>query len=171
MDSPRYVSVGYIRRAHGVRGWVHVESLTDNPARFETLSDVHIELGGERRLFRLERCQASSHGWLVKFEGVEERDRAEKLKGGFLQVEIESLPELDEGRYYLFELIGMSVYTISGEHLGEITDVEQYPANDVYVVQGAGGKLLLPAIVDVVKRVDKRERRMEVELPGGLEFE
>ncbi len=171
MEMPRYVSVGYICRPHGVRGYVFVESLTDNPARFEALSDVHVEIGGERKFLRLEDRKATPKGWLVKFEGVEERTQAQSLKGGYLQVETENLPELDEGRYYLFELIGMSVYTISGEFLGKIIDVQQYPANDVYVVQGDRGKLLLPAIADVVKSVDRDDKRMEVELLDGLEFE
>ena len=171
MDRPQYVSVGYIRRAHGIAGYVHVESLTDNPTRFETLTEVLVEIGDERTLYHLERCSAASKGWLVKFKGVDDRSDAEKLKSGYLLVEAEKLPELEEGRYYLFDLIGMNVYTTSGELLGEITDVLQYPANDIYIVEGENGKLLLPAIRDVVKNIDVQSKRMEVELLSGLEFE
>jgi 16S rRNA processing protein RimM len=171
MDRPQYVSVGYIRRAHGVGGYVLTESLTDNPTRFETLSEVFVEIGGQRALYQLEKCSAASKGWLVKFKGVDDRNQAETLTGGYLQIEIDKLPELQEGSYYLFDLVGMSVYTTSGEHLGEITDIQQYPANDVYIVEGESGKLLLPAIRDVVKNVDMKNKRMEVELLSGLEFE
>ena len=171
MNRLQYVSVGYIRRAHGIEGCVLVESLTDNPTRFETLTEVLVEIGGERTLHHLERCSAASKGWLVKFKGVDDRNDAEKLKSGYLLVEAAKLPELEEGSYYLFDLIGMNVYNTADELLGEITDVQQYPANDVYVIEGENGKLLLPAIRDVVKSVDVQNKRMEVELLSGLEFE
>jgi 16S rRNA processing protein RimM len=171
MDRPEYVTVGYIRRAHGIGGCVHVESLTDNPTRFEALSEVIVEVGGRRTLYRVERCSVASKGLLIKFKSVDDRSEAEKLKSGYLLVEAAKLPELEEGSYYLFDLIGMNVYTISGELLGEITDVQQYPANDVYIIEGEKGKLLLPAIRDVVKNIDVQNKRMEVELLSGLEFE
>jgi 16S rRNA processing protein RimM len=171
MNRPQYVSVGYIHRAHGIEGCVLVESLTDNPTRFETLTEVLVEIDGERTLYHLERCSAASRGWLVKFKGVDDRSEAEKLKSGYLLIEAAKLPELEEGSYYLFDLIGMNVYTTSGELLGDITDVQQYPANDVYVIEGESGKLLLPAIRDVVKNIDVKNKRMEVELLSGLEFE
>jgi 16S rRNA processing protein RimM len=171
MNRPQYVSVGYIHRAHGIEGCVLVESLTDNPTRFETLTEVLVEIDGERTLYHLERCSAASRGWLVKFKGVDDRSEAEKLKSGYLLIDAAKLPELEEGSYYLFDLIGMNVYTTSGELLGEITDVQQYPANDVYVIEGESGKLLLPAIRDVVKNIDVKNKRMEVELLSGLEFE
>jgi 16S rRNA processing protein RimM len=171
MDRPEYVSVGYIRRAHGIGGCVHVESLTDNPTRFEALSEVIVEIGGKRTLYHVERCSAASKGLLVKFKGVDDRTEAEKLKSGYLLVEAAKLPELEEGSYYLFDLIGMNVYTTEGELIGEITDVQQYPANDVYIIEGENGKLLLPAIRDVVKNIDVQNKRMEVELLSGLEFE
>lgn len=171
MDRPQYVSVGYIRRAHGIGGCVHVESLTDNPMRFEDLSEVVVEIGGERTLYHVERCSAASKGLLIKFKGVDDRSEAEKLKNGYLLIEASKLPELEEGRHYLFDLIGVNVYTTSGELLGEITDVQKYPANDIYIVEGEKGKLLLPAIRDVVKNIDVQNKRMEVELLSGLEFE
>ncbi len=171
MDRPEYVTVGYIRRAHGIGGCVRIESLTDNPTRFETLTEALVEIGGKRTLYHVEKCSAASKGWLVKFKGVDDRSEADKLKSGYLLIEAPKLPELEEGNYYLFDLIGMSVYTTSGELLGEITDVQQYPANDVYIIEGEKGKLLLPAIRDVVKNIDLQNNRMEVELLSGLEFE
>lgn len=171
MDRPQYVQIGYIRRAHGVRGFVLVESLTDNPARFENLSEVHLERNGARTLLPLEDCTRSSKGWLLKFEGVDTREQAENLKGGYIEVNAQKLPLLEDGTYYVFDLIGMNVFTTSGERLGEITDVQKYPANDLYVVEGERGKLMLPAISDVVKKVDLKRNRVEVELLDGLEFE
>ena len=171
MDRPKLVAIGYIRRAHGVRGSVLIESLTDNPARFETLSDVQIEIDGSRRSFRLENCSAASNGWLVKFEGVDDRNEAERLKGGYLQIEAGDLPELEEGSYHVIDLTGIEVYTTSGELLGTVSEILKYPANDVWVVEGDKGKLMLPAIRDVIKKVDIPGKRMEVELLNGLEFE
>ena len=171
MERSEYVAIGYICRAHGIRGVVLVESLTDNPKRFETLSDFFIELKGKRIPFRVESCSATPKGWLVKLEGVNDRDRAEGLKGGYLQIGIGELPELEEGSYYEFDLIGIEVYTTSGRRLGKITEVNHNAANDIYVIKGEKKELLLPAIRDVVKKVDIENKRMEVELLSGLESE
>lgn len=171
MGQTEYVSIGYIRRAHGVKGSILVESLTDNPARFENLFGAYVEINGRRTHFRLEKCLPASKGWILKFQGIDEREQAEDLKGGYIEIDVEQLPELENGVYYVFELIGMGVYSASGELLGEITDVQRYPANDVYVVEGNKGKLLLPAIRDVVRKVDVKRKRMEIELLDGLEFE
>lgn len=171
MNRPQFVAIGYIRRAHGIKGRVLVESLTDNPSRFETLSDVYVEIGGTRRPFRLENCSAASNGWLVKFEGVDDRNEAESLKGGYLQIETGDLPELEEGSYHVIDLTGVEVYTTTGELLGTLIEVLKYPANDIWIVEGDRGRLMLPAIRDVIKKVDIPGKRVEVELLDGLEFE
>lgn len=171
MDRPEFVAIGYVKRAHGINGRVLVESLTDNPTRFETLSDVHVEIDGTRRLFRLEKCSAASNGWLVKFEGVDDRNEAESLKGGYLQIETGDLPALEEGSYHVTDLTGVEVYTTSGDLLGTLTEILKYPANDIWIVEGDRGRLMLPAIRNVIKKVDIPGKRMEVELLNGLDFE
>lgn len=150
---------------------VVVEDLTNNPERFKRLSEAIVETGENRRKYNVVSCSALSRGWLVKFEGVNDRDQADQLKGSYLLTVTADLPELEEGNYYLFDLVGVEVFTTSGEMLGTLESIDQYPANDIYVVVGARGRLMIPAIRDVVKSIDIKNKRMEVELLSGLEFE
>jgi len=171
MDRPEFVVIGFIHRAHGLSGVVAVENLTDNPERFKTLRETIVEVRDRRIRFRIESCTATPKGWLIKLEGVDDKDRADQLKGGYLLTEASELPELEDGNYYLFDLIGVEVFTTSGEQLGKIVEINQYPANDVYLIEGDKGRLSIPAIRDIVKKVDLKNNRMEVELLTGLEFE
>jgi 16S rRNA processing protein RimM len=79
---------------------------------------------------------------------------------------VEPLPE---GHYYIFQLVGSRVYTTGGEFLGILTEVLTTGANDVYVVKGTGKKeILIPALKDVVRKIDLARREMTVALPPGL---
>lgn len=148
-----------------------MESLTDNPARFPSLASIYLDLNGQRSQMTVEKCSPGSNGWLLKFEHVDTREQAENLKGGFVEIESQQLPDLEDNVFYIFDLIGIDVYSTAGEELGRITDVQEYPANDLYIIEGDRGRLVLPAIGDIVKEVDLKRRRMKVELLDGLEFE
>jgi len=171
MKRPDLVDIGRVKRAHGVKGLLLVESLSDNPNRFKELASVLIELKDEKSRHVVESCKQSAKGWLVKLEDVNDRDQADQLKGALLKIEAADLPELEEGTYYDFDLIGLDVFSIEGDKLGTITEIEHYPANDAYVVTGDKGTLRIPATRDVVKNVDLDNKRMEVQLLSGLEFE
>ena len=171
MNRPEHVAVGYILRAHGVQGNVLVKPLTDNPNRFEEIDEIMIEKAGRIEPYRVGDRTASPKGWILKFDGIDTRDDAEQLKGAYLLIRTEELPELEEGSYYDFDLVGIEVFTVSGEKLGRIIEIEKHPANDVYVVEGDAGKLMLPATREVVRKVDMDNKRMEVKLLDGLEFE
>ena len=109
---------------------------------------------------------------MLTFAEIPDLTAAEKLKGWFLQVEEEELPPLPEGRYYIYQLIGLAVW--EGETCyGRIKEVMQPGSNDVYVVGADEGvkaenDLLIPALKTVIKKVDLKAGRMEVELPPGL---
>lgn len=148
-----------------------MEDLTNNPERFKRLHETIVETGEKKEKYNVQSCSVSSRGWLVKFEGVDNRDQADQLKGSYLLTVTAELPQLEEGSYYLFDLIGVEVFTTSGEMLGTLESIDQYPANDIYVIVSARGRLSIPAVRDVVKSVDIKNKRMEVELLSGLEFE
>jgi len=84
MDRPEFVVIGFIHRAHGLSGVVAVENLTDNPERFKTLRETIVEVRDRRIRFRIESCTATPKGWLIKLEGVDDKDRADQLKGGYM---------------------------------------------------------------------------------------
>jgi len=105
---------------------------------------------------------------LLTLQGCEDRTAAERLRGLLVQVPIEEAMPLSEDEYYAHELIGLDVVTVEGEDLGRISEVLFTNANDVYVVVGPRGQILLPAIADVIVRVDLDAGQMVVRLMEGL---
>ncbi|HNS51236.1 MAG TPA: ribosome maturation factor RimM [Anaerolineae bacterium] len=167
---PRFLAIGQVAGAHGIRGELKVEILTEEPARFGRLKRVYLGREGEDpqprglEAFRLHLGKA-----LLKIEGCDDRTAAEALRGALLQVPIEEAIPLKEGEYYEHQIVGLPVWTTAGESLGEVDEILYTGANDVYVVRGAGGReILVPAIAGVIVEVDLEAGRLVVELLEGL---
>lgn len=167
---PHFLAVGRIVRPHGVHGEVRVELLTDNPERFEWLDAVYV---GEKspRLVEIESVRYHQNAVLLKLVGYPSRTEAEALRGELLQVpESEAVP-LEEGEYFLYQLIGVEVETEEGINLGRLTEILETGANNVFVIEGQKGQLLIPDIPDVVKLVDIENNRLVIHaLPGLIEL-
>lgn len=163
---PRFVAVGRVLRPHGVRGELRVELLTGYPERLPLHAVLY--LGDEGRPYTVERLRLQEGVALIKLAGCDDRDQAETLRGQLLQIPLEHAVPLEEGEYYHFQLIGVEVFTDGGECLGRVVEVLDTGANDVYVVRGRRGEVLLPAIEDVVRQLDLEGRRMVVTLLPGL---
>ena len=167
MPEPRYLAVGRILRPHGVRGEVRVEVVTSYPDRL--LQHAYFYIAPPGRPEAAQRYLVENMRWhrevlLLKLGGCDDRNGADELRGMLVQVPIEQAVPLEEGEYYHFQLIGMKVETESGEHLGQIVEVLETGANDVYVVRGAQGEVLLPAVDDVILDLDLDLKRMIVRL-------
>ncbi|HAP94106.1 MAG TPA: 16S rRNA processing protein RimM [Desulfotomaculum sp.] len=167
-DTP-LITVGKILDAHGVRGWVRVLPLTDFPERFLDMAQVILLQNGQYMEYRLAEAMQHKQFVLLRFEGISDMNVAKVLKGALLQVTKEQLIKLPGDSYYIFDLLGLSVYTTVSEYLGELEDVLRTGANDVFVVKDERGRsVLIPALKQVVKKIDLDARRMVVELPEGL---
>ena len=110
---------------------------------------------------------------IVKLTGIDDRSEAERYRNPWLFVEEADAMELEEGQYWIHDLIGLTVVAEDGRLLGTLTDVLATGANDVYVLAAAadvnnGREILIPAIADVILSVDVANRRMTVRLPEGL---
>jgi 16S rRNA processing protein RimM len=165
-SEPRYLVVGRIVAPWGVRGEVKVTLETGFPERFKLLKRVY--LGEEATSFVLEGSRLHKGNALLKLEGFDDRDAAEKLRGQLVQIPIEEAMPLGEDEYYVYQIVGLDVWTTEGEHLGRVSEVLFTGANDVYVVQGEKGEILIPAVEDVVLEVDLAGGRLTVELMEGL---
>lgn len=172
---PRFLVIGRVVGAHGLRGELRVEIHTDFPEHFEVLETVYLGddsttgLGrGEPRHFHLERCRFHKGRAIVKLAGCETRSDAERLRGQWVQIPIEHARPLDEDEYYEYQIVGLEVWTDEGERLGRITEVLYTGSNDVYVVTGPEGEILIPALEDVVLQVDLEAGRIVVSLMEGL---
>jgi len=163
---PRYLAIGRIVRPWGILGEVKVEILTDWPERFALLEYVY--LGEEAMPCRLERVRLHQGYALLKLAGYDDRSAAEALRGQVVQVPHEEAMPLDEGEYYVYQIEGLEVWTDEGESLGRVVEVLFTGSNEVYVVHGPRGEVLIPAIADVVLKVDLEDRRLIVHLMDGL---
>ncbi|MDY6875151.1 MAG: ribosome maturation factor RimM [Chloroflexota bacterium] len=171
IPEPRYLAVGRVLRPHGVRGELRVGILTDYPERlgqhtcFYLASPDSAEMA---RCYPVEKLRRHKKILLLKLEGCDDRNAAEELGGQLVQIPIEEAVPLEEGEYYYFQLIGVRVETESGESLGRVVEVLETGANDVYIVRGPRGEVLLPAVEDVVLKLDLEARQMVVHLLPGM---
>jgi 16S rRNA processing protein RimM len=106
---------------------------------------------------------------IMKIKGINTVEEAEKLKNKFMYVSREEGRELEEGEFFISDMIGIDVYTVDGQHVGVLDDVLQYAANDVYVIKGAENKeYMIPAMLKFVPTIDMSERKMIIDPIAGM---
>jgi 16S rRNA processing protein RimM len=157
--------VGRILRAWGIRGDMKIAPFTDRPEDFKLYT--HVFIGPQQQRYAVKSFRPYQGNWLLHLVGVDMREAAERLQGQDIFIELAQRPRL-EGEFYAREVIGLKVRTIEGEELGEVTEILVTGANDVYVVKGARGEILLPARAEVIKGIDVEAGIMTVELLPGL---
>jgi 16S rRNA processing protein RimM len=159
------VVVGVVAKPHGIRGEVTVQSRSDNPDRWQAGSVVFDREGTSYRVVDVRR-----HGThlLVRFDGVDDRTKADGLRGRELLVPESWLPELPDGEWWPHQIEGCRVVTEVGRDLGVVTDVIANPANDLWVaLDDTGTETLVPALADLLRDVDVDAKRIVVrEVPG-----
>jgi 16S rRNA processing protein RimM len=144
-----------------------MEILTDFPERLTP--GVHLYIGPERKPIRLHSRRPHPRGALVAFEGIDTREKSGELRNQLVLVRADDRPPLPEGEYYHHQLIGLKVVDKQGIPFGELVEIMQTGANDVYAVRlPSGGELLIPAIDSVILSVDLTRAEIRVQLPPGL---
>lgn len=162
-----YLSVGRIVNTHGVRGEVRVIPLTSDISRFEYLLFAFVIVDGKRKELRVTEVRYHKSFVLLKFNGIDTMDEAEKLKGCDLYVDRKNARPLEEDEFFICDLIGLEVFE-EEQLLGKLTEVLETGSNDVYVVKGREKDILIPALKSVVLDVDLENKKMQVKLPEGL---
>ena len=164
---PRFLAVGRIAKPHGVLGEVRVELMTDHPERFEWLDAIYV---GEKNPRRVPIVSVRYHQdvVLLKLDGYPTRTEAELLRGELLQVpESEAVP-LEDDEYFLYQLIGIEVFTEQGRHLGQLTEILETGANNVIVIDDESHQNHIPHNPDVIREVDIENRRLVIHPMPGL---
>jgi len=151
---------------HGIRGELKCAVLTDFPRRFASTERVY--LGPHRRPFAVQRSRLQGRFVLLKLEGLDSREDADRWRSAVVQVPESERVRLPRGHYFWEDVIGLDVRDEEGTRLGRVRDILQTGANDVYLVDTDGGELLVPAIKDVVKRIDPAKGEMVVRLLEGM---
>ena len=165
----QYLRVGVITTTHGLRGEVKVFPTTDSKERFLELDEVILRTSREETVLHIEKVRFFKQLVIVKFKEYNRIEEVENLKQAELYVSRDNAAPLEEGEYYIGDLIGMKVFTDDGEEFGEISDVMETGANDVYVIDTQKyGEVLIPAIKQCILEVDIQSERMTIHLLPGL---
>jgi 16S rRNA processing protein RimM len=158
---PVFIALGFLRRPHGIYGELIMDVLTDFPERMRAGRVVFI--GENHEEHKLGTVRQADKTLLVSIRGFKNPEDAARFRNSYVYARVEELPELPPDEYYHHQLIGLAVVNESGQPLGELVEVLQTGANDVYVVRTeSGGELLFPAIADVVMTVDLERQEMRV---------
>jgi 16S rRNA processing protein RimM len=164
---PVYLVVGFLRRPHGLHGEIIMDLHTDFPERFQGGRKLFV--GDEHKPMTLSGARSHAKGLLVKFKGVENPEDAGKWRNQWVYVRATDVPGLPEGKIYQHELFGYSVIDEEEKILGELVEIIETGANDVYVVRDQAGKeILLPAIPSVILETDPARHVIRVHLLEGL---
>ena len=156
------VTIGKVGAAHGIHGEMRIIPLTDFTERFADMKEVMV--GDE--LLHIESCKYHKQFILLKFREYPVREDAMRLTGRLLTVDRSEAVPLEEGEFYTFDIIGLTVYDEAGTELGTIENVLRTGSNDVYQARRPDGReLLIPALKAVVKEIDVAGGRMVVDLP------
>jgi 16S rRNA processing protein RimM len=155
-----------------VQGELRIRFLTDYPERIAQLDTVYLGMAVDTpslKPYAVAGMRMHQDYGLLRLHGISNRDQADRLRGLLIMVDIEHAIPLEEGEYYLFELIGLEVRTVDGETLGTITEVIETGANDVYVVDSPRYKeVLIPATEETIVQTDIDAGVVTVKLLEGL---
>ena len=165
-----YFEIGQISNTHGLKGEMKVRPYTESAKRFEELKKILVDIKGNLKEFEIESVRYQKDVVLLKLKGVDSIEDAEKLKGLSVKIPRSDAKKIEDDEFFIADLIGLEVY--QDELIGVVDDIFEAGASDVYVIKRKGKKdLLLPAIKSVIKKIDLENKRMDVEVPRGLDDE
>ncbi|HEY84472.1 MAG TPA: 16S rRNA processing protein RimM [Chloroflexi bacterium] len=167
-SEPDFLVIGKIIKPHGIKGEVSVKVLTDFSERFDELEYISLGDDNSQAEYTVKATRWHKERVLMTFAEIPDRAAAETLRGLYLKIPIEEAMPLEPGAYYHYQLINLNVVTDTGEHLGRIAEIIETGANDVYVVQGEKGEILLPVIKEVILSIDLEARLVTAHLLEGL---
>jgi 16S rRNA processing protein RimM len=169
---PRYLVVGQVVGTHGLRGELKVKPLTDDPDRFGQLERVLVGVDDEEPVpWVLQTYRIHKNHALLQLAGCDDQTTAQTFKGMLIQIPREEALPLEEDEYFEHQILGLSVWTADGDHLGVVEEIIYTAAHEVYAIQEPGSarrEILIPAIESVVLDVDLDAGRLTVDLPEGL---
>lgn len=163
------LEIGQIVNTFGIKGEIKVSPLTDDIKRFDYLEEVYVKTKKETKIYKVENVRYHKNMVLLKLENINTPEQAELLKNAFLEVDREHAVPLEEGTYFIADLIGLEVYTDENQLLGTVEDIYNTGSNDIYVIKNELGKqILLPGIKEVIKQVNLENEKIIVHLIPGL---
>jgi 16S rRNA processing protein RimM len=169
---PKYLLLGEILRPHGIRGELRLRLMTAYPERIAKLDTIFLDDDPEPKQpkpYHVQGMRMNGEYGLLKLREIDDRTQADRFRGLLVFVDIEHAVPLEEGEFYLYQLIGLSVQTADGETLGRLAEVLETGANDVYLVESPRyGEVLIPVTDETIVKTDVQAGVLIVNLPEGL---
>lgn len=165
----QYLEIGQIVNTFGIKGMVKIKPFSEDITRFDRLEKVYVKNKIGKKIYEIEEVKYHKNMVLIKFKGIENPEDANLLRDSYLLVDRADEEPLEEGTYYIVDMIGLEVFDEDNKLLGKLEDIFNTGSNDIYVVKDEQGKqILLPAIKDVIKKVDMDNKKVIVHLIPGL---
>lgn len=167
MNKNRFLECGRIINTHGVKGGIKLEAWCDSPADLASLSRVFLVSGGKYVERKVKRASVFKQFVIAELEGVADIDAAMQLKGQTVYADREDF-DIDEGSFFVADLIGLDVIDVAtGDKIGELSDVLNLGASDIYTVKTDRGEKMIPAVPEFIKEIDT-EKGIFVSLIEGM---
>ncbi|MEE8074525.1 MAG: ribosome maturation factor RimM [Candidatus Binatia bacterium] len=164
----RLVPLGELVTTHGIEGWLKLRLYNPQSTILYSARDIVLEKGGVSSPHYLERSKVHKRNLLVKLRGTNEINDAKKWVGSTLLIREDSLQPLGPGEYYYYQVEGFDVLDTHGEWIGKVTRIWFTEGGDLYVVTGASRDHLIPAVKEVIEKIDFHGRKVIIDPPEGL---
>jgi 16S rRNA processing protein RimM len=167
--SQEFIVIGKVVSTQGNKGEVNVLPLTDSIDRFKNLSTVFLRNKNSQTVLSIEKIRIKKDMVILKLKDIENIEEAKTIVGSFLEVERKNAVKLPKDTYFIFEIIGLEVYTENNVFLGKVENVISTGSNDIYIVKDKNEKeLFIPAIREVVKNINLEKKRITINIVDGL---
>ena len=162
-------TIGVVTTAHGIKGELKVFPMTDDAKRYKKLKDVIVKTKHKTETLKVQGVKFFKQFVILKLEGIDDMDTAYLYKNAELLVTRDNAVKCDDDEYFIADLIGIKVYDEHENFIGEVTDVIQTGANDVYEIKREDDSLVyIPAIKECILNVDIPEGLMTIHVMEGL---
>lgn len=171
MKKNDYLIVGKFLKPHGLKGEIKVLPITDDIRRFEGLKSIVYKRGDNIKNESVEGVRITKKFVILKLESFNSIKEADTLRNTYLYVNREKAIKINDSSYYYYDLQGCIVKTLSGEILGTLYDIQNAGSCDVYLVHSiekCKGELLIPAISQVIKKIDVEAKEILIDIIDGL---
>lgn len=169
IDLRDLILIGHVIRPHGIAGLLRIVSYAQSLETFLQAGSVFMDRGNnefeERKVIDI-RPHGSS--FLLRLSGLNSIEQTEIFKAAKIFIRKDSLIKKDEDEFFYYELLGLNIYSITGQYLGVVKEIFPTGSNDVYVVEGQGKEFLIPAIHQVIKEINIAQKRMVISPIKGL---
>jgi 16S rRNA processing protein RimM len=168
MERDACFQLGYVSKTHGTNGQIMVQLDVDDPQHYKKLESIFLEIEGALIPFFIESQKLQGDKVIIKLEDIDSLPQAEELKGTSCYLPLHMLPVLNDDQFYYHEIIGFSVVDENRTEIGTVKEVYNLPQQDLLAVDHQGKEVLIPIVDDIVTKVNKKEKTIEVNLPEGL---